>query len=215
MGEEEKAQPKKEEEPERILNCSGNPYDILQLSETADLDTIKKTYRKMSLKVHPDRCKHEKAEEAFNAMKKAMQELEVPEKRKAYGDMIRKVKEKIRVELKKEKFRWELSGDDAFEEEVNKRLPAMLKYEMALVDERKSAYEQIILKNQRIKEKMDRMKAEEDAKRAQREEEEAEKWEENRDKRVNMWRDFKEGPKKKKKKIPKLFKPPTLKKENR
>lgn len=92
----------------------------------------------MSLKVHPDRCKHEKAEEAFNgeftvvskdiivecqkikmifndlttflfeAMKRALTELENPEKRKAYADMIRKVKEKIRQELKKEKFRWEL-----------------------------------------------------------------------------------------------------------
>lgn len=93
----------------------------------------------------------------------------------------------------------------------------MLKYEMALVEERKSAYEQIIIKNQMIKEKMDRLKAEEEAQKAKREEEEREKWEEGRDKRVNMWRDFAtaEPKKKKKKKGPPLFKPPALKKEVR
>lgn len=43
----QKNDPPKEEEPDRILNCSGNPFDILQLKETADLDTIRKTYRKV------------------------------------------------------------------------------------------------------------------------------------------------------------------------
>jgi DnaJ-class molecular chaperone len=37
------------------------------------MQDIKKIYRKKSLLVHPDKCKHEKAQEAFDVLKKAQE----------------------------------------------------------------------------------------------------------------------------------------------
>jgi hypothetical protein len=42
-----------------------NPYEQLNLRFTATPEEIRKQYRKLSLMVHPDKCKHEKASEAF------------------------------------------------------------------------------------------------------------------------------------------------------
>jgi preprotein translocase subunit Sec63 len=42
-----------------------NPYEQLNLRFTATPEEIRKQYRKISLMVHPDKCKHEKASEAF------------------------------------------------------------------------------------------------------------------------------------------------------
>ena len=53
-------QDKNEQVMHQILK-SRDYYDVLGLEKTAHADEIKKTYRKKSLKVHPDKNKHEKA----------------------------------------------------------------------------------------------------------------------------------------------------------
>ncbi|KAJ0084854.1 hypothetical protein Patl1_30229 [Pistacia atlantica] len=50
----------------RILSCFKlNPFEYLNLPFDATPDDIKKQYRKLSLLVHPDKCKHPQAKEAF------------------------------------------------------------------------------------------------------------------------------------------------------
>lgn len=44
-----------------------NPYERLNLRFTATPEEVRKQYRKLSLMVHPDKCKHEKAAEAFDS----------------------------------------------------------------------------------------------------------------------------------------------------
>jgi curved DNA-binding protein len=60
-------------------------YDILGVSKTATEDEIKKTFRKLALKYHPDRNPGDKvAEEKFKGISEAYEVLSDPEKRKKY-----------------------------------------------------------------------------------------------------------------------------------
>lgn len=60
-------------------------YKILGVSKTASKDDIKKAYRKLALKYHPDRTKGDKkAEEKFKQANEAYAVLSDPEKRQQY-----------------------------------------------------------------------------------------------------------------------------------
>lgn len=62
-------------------------YEVLGVSKTADEDEIKKAYRKMAMKFHPDRNQGDgakKAEEQFKEVKEAYEMLSDAQKRAAY-----------------------------------------------------------------------------------------------------------------------------------
>jgi len=59
-------------------------YDILGVPHNATLDEIKKAYRELALKYHPDRNKSKEAEEKFKEINEAYAVLSDPEKRKQY-----------------------------------------------------------------------------------------------------------------------------------
>lgn len=62
-----------------------NYYDTLWVSKWASEDEIKKAYRKLAMKYHPDRNKSDKkAEEKFKEINEANDILSNPEKRKQY-----------------------------------------------------------------------------------------------------------------------------------
>ena len=60
-------------------------YEILGLTKSADAAAIKKAYRKLAMKYHPDHAKDDKAaEEKFKKISEAYAVLSDPEKRKQY-----------------------------------------------------------------------------------------------------------------------------------
>jgi len=59
-------------------------YEILGVSKTATLDEIKKAYKKLALKYHPDKNKSASAEEQFKKISEAYAVLSDTDKRKKY-----------------------------------------------------------------------------------------------------------------------------------
>lgn len=59
-------------------------YDILGVDRTASAAEIKKAYRQLALKYHPDRNKSKQASEQFKQISEAYEVLSNPQKRKTY-----------------------------------------------------------------------------------------------------------------------------------
>lgn len=62
-------------------------YKILGIERTADAETIKKAFRRMAAKYHPDRNKEPGAEERFKEINEANEVLSDPEKRARYDQL--------------------------------------------------------------------------------------------------------------------------------
>lgn len=62
-------------------------YEILGVKRDASADDIKKAYRKLAHKFHPDVSKDPKGEEQFKEVAEAYQTLKDPEKRAAYDNL--------------------------------------------------------------------------------------------------------------------------------
>ncbi|MDP2804405.1 MAG: DnaJ domain-containing protein [Gallionellaceae bacterium] len=65
-----------------------NPYHILGVSPTATSEEIKKAYRVLAMRHHPDRNSHSSTEIRFNSIKVAYELLSDPKKRAAYNQNI-------------------------------------------------------------------------------------------------------------------------------
>lgn len=61
-----------------------NPYNILGVSPTATNDEIKKAYRSLAMRHHPDRDTRPGAENRFNAIKTAYELLSDPQRKAEY-----------------------------------------------------------------------------------------------------------------------------------
>ena len=61
-----------------------NAYDVLGVSPSASPEEIKKAYRKLALKFHPDRSKEPDSEEKFKRVSEAWTILSSPEKKQAH-----------------------------------------------------------------------------------------------------------------------------------
>jgi len=202
----------RENEVNRILGAFKlNPYEMLGLKFTASDDEIKRAYRKVSLAVHPDKCSHPRAKDAFEIIGHAQKELLNEEKRKSLDFLLGVAKEEVVKEWKK-----------AAKHDAAARLAAVLD------DTGKSGVEagweqtaefheawkikarDVLAKaewrrrkmTKRFKEEEERAKEEhKQEKEENKKKREADKdWESGRDERIGSWRNFVSGTGKKSKK---------------
>ncbi|KAF3788130.1 J domain-containing protein [Nymphaea thermarum] len=93
----------RDNEVARILSCFKlNAFEHLNLPFDSSIDDVKKQYRKLSLLVHPDKCKHPQAKEAFGALAKAQQLLLDPQEREYLLNQVTAAKEELRAQRKKQ-----------------------------------------------------------------------------------------------------------------
>jgi curved DNA-binding protein CbpA len=65
-----------------------NLYNILGVAPTATAEEIKKAYRSLAMRHHPDRSTHAGSEMRFNAIKTAYELLSDPRKRAEYNQSL-------------------------------------------------------------------------------------------------------------------------------
>ncbi|XP_077224760.1 chaperone DnaJ-domain superfamily protein [Tasmannia lanceolata] len=204
----------------RILSCFKlNPFEHLNLSFDSSPDEVKKQYRKLSLMVHPDKCKHPQSKEAFGALAKAQQLLLEPQEREYLLSQINAAKEELRAKRKKQlkkdnaskiksqvdegKYEQQYEQSDEFQQQLKLKVREILTEQ----EWRRRKMQM------RISEEEGRLKKDEEETKEmwKRKREHEEQWEGTRENRVSSWRDFmKTGKKAKKGEI----RPPKLKTED-
>ena len=103
----------KEHQLERLISKFYiNPYDVLEIGYEASEVEIKKKYKMLSMLVHPDKNKHEKAAQAFNTVEKAYKELMDADRRRTYQRVMREAKERVELQRKKINEKKMLQGQD-------------------------------------------------------------------------------------------------------
>lgn len=75
---------KEQEDACRIIIKAKTHYETLSVEKEASTEEIKKSYRKLALKFHPDKCSAPSADEAFKKISKAFKVLLDPDDRAHY-----------------------------------------------------------------------------------------------------------------------------------
>ncbi|KAF8819428.1 DnaJ domain-containing protein [Cardiosporidium cionae] len=167
-----------------------NPFQTFQLTPDASEEDIKRQFRKISLLIHPDKCSHLKAREAFQILSKAYETLQKPEMRKKYDSVIVKAKKRVLKEIAKENKKRRTLGLVLLPEEesqLQKEIMAMCDAILEEQEHHRNYAESCKAANERYtKEQEAQLISESINKR-----DEKRKWEETRDVRVNSWRNFK------------------------
>ncbi|KAJ3190936.1 hypothetical protein HK101_008247 [Irineochytrium annulatum] len=195
-------------EVDRILALGtkgANPIEILDLPGSTwtecklDPKDVKMSYRKKSLLLHPDKCKHVKAPEAFELLKKAEQEL-MDEGKKAWFMAL--INESRQIVFRK---RGLISKPGlpapvvpTFERDpaAAAELAAAIKIQTRQLLSDQSGRESLRIKNEVERKAQEVTQAAEERRRMQ---EYNKAWEETRDGRVGSWRNFVKKDEKKKK----------------
>lgn len=73
-----------QDEIKRLKRSGDDYYAVLGVDKDAGDDVIKKAYRKLALKLHPDKCSEPGAEEAFKKLSEAFSTLSDPQKRRIF-----------------------------------------------------------------------------------------------------------------------------------
>ncbi|KAF9485167.1 DnaJ-domain-containing protein [Pholiota conissans] len=187
----------REVEVERILKAFKlNAYDILDIDETATSEEIKKKYRQISLFIHPDKCPHARAPEAFDILKKAESELSDKAQREELDAVINQARTLV---LKALNLPTTTPSDDpkvqGLDPSFKVRLRAQSK--LLLIDE--EVRRRKAIKMNLANEGLEARKKDEEVAQRKRKAEDDKSWEDNREQRVDSWRTFASSSKKKKK----------------
>ncbi|ANQ09721.1 DNAJ protein [Plasmodium coatneyi] len=183
-----------ESEITRLLaNKNSSPFEIFGIHEDMDMEKIKSKYRRLSVLIHPDKCKIEKASEAFHILNKAYEELKRDDIKEQYKSVYETAKKNIIKKLNLKKIKNELNeylNKNEEEYEITKEVQLLINEEcenLLKVQKEKMEYAQKCkLANLQYAKEKEEEKMKEELKK----EEERKKWIEGRDERVNNWKNY-------------------------
>merc|ERR1719482_313509 len=92
-----------------------NPYEVLQISPEMPEEQVAKHYRKMSILIHPDKCKHEKAADAFQILADAFAKVKDPATKDKYSGVIDSARERVLERRKAENAKLKKAKKDPLE----------------------------------------------------------------------------------------------------
>ena len=182
------------------------PYDFMGLRYDCTEEDARRRFRKVSLSVHPDKNKHPRAQEAFEAVSKAYEELKDPEAKERLDKALGAAREMLRKERRKL-----VRGDAAYAAAVAvaggaEKLEAEHEASEGFHERWREKGREVMTKiewrrrqmGKRMKEEEERADKEgrEARARAKGEQKEFKTWEKRREERVGSWRDFARGRKK-------------------
>jgi len=167
----------------------GSAYAVLMVSPEASESEITKVFRKLSVLIHPDKCKHEKAQDAFMVLKQAYNDTKDPNYNDKYKDLLPEAKARVRKEREQENKAREKRGEDPLDMEGNEFDQAVLRECERMTTqsaEEKEKSNSVLEANMKRQQEMIA-----EAKRQKRElEAEKKKFERHRDKRAAGWQVF-------------------------
>ncbi|SOV17224.1 DnaJ protein, putative [Plasmodium gaboni] len=180
----------------RILeHKNSSPFEIFGIYENINMDLIKSRYRKLSILIHPDKCKIDKAADAFHILTRAYEELQKDDIKEQYKSVYEIAKKNIikKHQLKKKKINEinEYLNKSEEEYEITKEIQQLINEEcenLLKVQREKMEYAQ---KCKLANMKYVQEKEEERLKEEMEKEKEKKLWEQGRDERVNNWKNYK------------------------
>jgi len=167
-----------------------NPFEVLGLTHTATHEDVKQSYRKLSVKVHPDKNQgNERAQSAFEIVKAAHDRLEDEERLSFCVRICAAAQEAVerKVQSQKKKLRKEGASDAVPEDDAGRlgvSIKVMICRMFAEFEQRKKMLEK---QDAEAKKKAQEELAEREFLEALKKKEEK-MWEKSRQKRVNGWR---------------------------
>lgn len=170
----------------------GSAYQILQVSPEASESDITKQYRKLSVLIHPDKCKLDRASDAFQVLNKAYTDTKDPNYNDKYGNVLQLAKERVRKAREKENAARQKKGEDKLDMDGNDFDKAVLEECERMTSE---TQQEAGKANSVLEANMKRyeQEAKESKLRRKAEEVEKKKWEKNKDKRAAGWQVFMEN----------------------
>eukprot|EP00931_Biecheleriopsis_adriatica_P066732 TRINITY_DN41020_c0_g1_i1.p1 TRINITY_DN41020_c0_g1~~TRINITY_DN41020_c0_g1_i1.p1 ORF type:complete len:313 (-),score=93.50 TRINITY_DN41020_c0_g1_i1:195-1064(-) len=167
----------------------GSAYHILQVSPESSEAEVTKAYRKLSILVHPDKCKHEQAAEAFQIIVKAYNDTKDPNYQDKYADVIIEAKKRVRKAREEENKIREKKGEDPLPMDGQEFDRAVLEECDRLTTqatEAKEAQNSVLEANKKRYEEQAKLRRE----KKKEEQKELREWERNKDKRAAGWQVF-------------------------
>lgn len=180
-----------------MASFRANAYDVLDLQPGVPDEDIKRTYRKKSLLIHPDKTTNANAQEAFDRLAKAYQTL-LDEKKRALMDEAIADARMLAIREKK------LTTDSEEVKDPSLEFMQAWKEKVKFVLADNEARRQRQMKAQMREEGRQQAKEDQEIAERKRKREHEQDWEKTRDERIGSWRDFQKsqkGDSKKKKKM--------------
>lgn len=167
----------------------GSAFQVLQMSPEASETDISKQYKRLSVLIHPDKCKLEAASEAFQLLVRAYNDTKDPNYSDKYKDIVGLAKQRVRKQREADNAVRSKKGEDPLDMQGNEFDQEVLKEceRMTTCSTEHAEYKNSVLEAN-LKRQAEGFK---EAKMRRKEEEASKKqFERNRDKRAAGWQTF-------------------------